>query len=67
MSSVKDEAIKLIQALPEDCTMDDIQYHLYVRDKIDRGIAAADAGRVVPHEEVRVAIRSEFRAGSSLC
>jgi len=53
MSSVKDDAIKLIQSLPEDCTIDDIHYHLYVRDKIDHGIAAANEGRVVPQDVVK--------------
>lgn len=51
MSPVKESAIKLIQSLPEDCTLEDIQYHLYVREKVERGIAAVDEGRVVPQEE----------------
>lgn len=51
MPAVKQQAIELIQALPEDCTFDDIHYHLYVRQKVERGIADIDAGRVVSQEE----------------
>jgi predicted transcriptional regulator len=51
MSRLKDAAIDLIRSLPDDCTLDDIHYHLYIREKVDRGIAAIDSGRVVPHEE----------------
>lgn len=51
MNLAKDEAIKLIQSLPDDCTLEDIQYHLYVRQKVERGLAAIEAGQVVPQEE----------------
>ena len=51
MSLAKAEAIKLIESLPDDCTLEDIQYHLYIRQKIERGLAAIDAGRVVSQEE----------------
>lgn len=53
MSTVRDDAIKLIQSLPADCSLEEIQYHLYVRDKIDRGLADIDAGRTVSHDEVK--------------
>ena len=51
MSPVKESAIRLIESLPDDCTLDDIHYHLYVREKIERGLAAIDAGQVVTQEE----------------
>jgi hypothetical protein len=51
MSKLKDDLIKLIQTLPEDCTVDDVMYHLYVREKVQRGIVAAEAGQVVSLEE----------------
>ena len=51
MSQLKDAAINLIRSLPDDCTIEDIHYHLYVREKVDAGIAAIGGGRVVPHEE----------------
>jgi len=50
-ATVKEEMKKMLEALPEDCTWEDIQYHIYVREKIERGIAAADAGDVISQEE----------------
>lgn len=51
MSPVKEAAIKLIQSLSNNCTFEDIQYHLYVREKVERGIQAIAAGNVVSEEE----------------
>jgi predicted transcriptional regulator len=51
MSPVKEAAIRLIQSLPEDCTFEDIQYHLYVREKVERGLQAVETGDVVSEEE----------------
>lgn len=52
MNQSKAEAIRLIESLPEDCTLDDIRYHLYVLDKIEKGIESAESGELVPAEEV---------------
>ena len=51
MSLLKDDAIRLIQSLPEDCSIEDIQYHLYVRQKVENGLSAVEAGRTVSQEE----------------
>ena len=51
MSVVKDEAIKLIQSLPDDCTLEEIQYHLEVRRKVEQGIKAIEEDRVASQEE----------------
>ncbi|MEW5766208.1 MAG: hypothetical protein AB1797_01105 [bacterium] len=47
---VKDQAIELIKLLPDDCTIEDIQYHLYVREKVERGIEAINERRIVSQE-----------------
>jgi len=51
-SNLKEEIIELIKKLPEDTTIDDIMYHLYVKKKIIAGIKDIDQGKVVPHEQV---------------
>jgi predicted transcriptional regulator len=51
MSLVKEQAIRLIQSLPEDCSIEDIQYHLYIRQKVEHGLDAVDAGQFVSQEE----------------
>lgn len=38
MSTAKEEAMALLDRLPHDCSLEDVQYHLYVVEKIHRGI-----------------------------
>ena len=52
MKTAKDEVRELLANLPDDASLEDIQYHLYVRQKIQRGLAAAEQGRTIAHEEV---------------
>jgi hypothetical protein len=49
----KKEALDLIQRLAPGVSWDDIMNEIYVRRKIEAGLAAADEGRVVTHEEVK--------------
>ena len=51
-SNLKEEIIDFIRKLPEDATIDDIMYHLYVKKKILAGIKDIEQGNVVPHEQV---------------
>ena len=50
---VKSDAHRMIDALPDDATWDDVMYRVYVRQCIEAGIEDAGAGRVVDVEEVR--------------
>ncbi len=49
----KAQAEQLIRNLPDDATFEDMQYHLYVLEKLRKAEAAAAEGRVVSHEEAR--------------
>jgi hypothetical protein len=51
MNSFKHEAVSLIERLPEDCSIEDIQYHLYVLEKVRNGIDRADREGVVEQSE----------------
>ncbi len=51
--TVKEEARQMIEKLPDHATWDDLIYELYVRQKIEAGLQAAEEGRVVSHEEVK--------------
>lgn len=53
MSTARDEAIKAISRLPEEVSWDEIMYEIYVKQKIEEGLKAADEGRTVSHEEVK--------------
>jgi predicted transcriptional regulator len=52
VKTAKDEVRELLANLPDDASLEDIQYHLYVRQKIQRGLAAVEQGRTIAHEEV---------------
>ena len=52
MQNAKDEVTKLLSRLPDDCSLEDIQYHLYVLQKIERGRTDAKEGRLYTQEEV---------------
>ncbi len=53
----KQEVEKLLGRLPHNSTLEDIQYHLYVLEKIRRGRADIEAGHGLPHEEARQRLR----------
>lgn len=48
----KATVLKLLEQLPEETTLEEIQYHLYVLQKIRAGQNAVDNGQVIPHEDV---------------
>ena len=52
MQSVKEEVIQLLKELPDDSTFEEIQYHLYVRQKIQHGIKDIEEGRTYTQEEM---------------
>jgi hypothetical protein len=52
MSTAKDQVKALLQKLPDDCSLEDIQYHLYVVEKVRNGFAEADSQGAVPQTEV---------------
>jgi hypothetical protein len=53
MSSVKRALLDLVKKLPDDCTLEDVQYQLYVRQKVDRSMKAVAEGRVHSHAQVK--------------
>ena len=52
MASTKEQLRELIEHLPDDCTLEDVQYHLYVQQKVGRGLEDVRAGRVLSQDEV---------------
>lgn len=47
----KAQVRQVLDLLPDDCSLEDVQYHLYVAEKLRRRMAQADAGQAVPHRE----------------
>ncbi|HJU04039.1 MAG TPA: hypothetical protein VJ692_02730 [Nitrospiraceae bacterium] len=52
MGTPKEEVRKLLDQIPDDSSFEDIQYHIYVREKIECGLKDVEEGRVLSHEEV---------------
>ena len=52
-SSPKQLALKAIEDLPADATIEDAMERLYFLAKVQRGITEAEAGQFVSHDEVR--------------
>jgi predicted transcriptional regulator len=52
MQTAKGEVAELLARMPENCSLDDIQYHLYVMQKIEHGLQDAREGRVYSQDEV---------------
>ena len=50
--STKEQVIAMIEELPNDVELDDIEYHLYVRRKIMRGLDDVRAGRVLTQDQM---------------
>lgn len=48
----KEAVRELLNRLPDDCSVEDVLYHLYVLQSVERGQADVAAGRTIPYEEV---------------
>ena len=48
----KNEVRRLLDSLPDEASYEDIQYHIYVQQKIDRGLEASERGDFISDEEI---------------
>jgi hypothetical protein len=51
-ASAKQLALRALEQLPEDATLEDAMERLYLLEKIERGRADVREGRTVAHEDV---------------
>ncbi len=49
----KRAALDMIQAMPEDVSLEEIMYELYFRQRVDRGLEELDQGETLTPEEVK--------------
>jgi len=50
--TAKQEVQSLLEKLPDNCSLEDIQYHLYVLEKIHRGLKDAQEHGTISQEEI---------------
>ena len=49
---VKEELASLLEHLPNDATIEDVQYHLYTIDKVRKGLESIERDGGLTHEDV---------------
>jgi hypothetical protein len=52
MGTAKQDVERLLDKLPDDCSLEDVQYHLYVLEKVRRGLEDARINGTLSQEEV---------------
>jgi hypothetical protein len=61
--AAKNQVRELLDRLPDDCTLEDVLYHLYAIEKIREGLGAAEKGQLIPHEQVDQELRQKWLLG----
>ena len=57
--TIKEDAISVIESLDDNVTLDDVIDRLYLLRKIELGIAQADAGDVMEHDDFMAELERE--------
>jgi predicted transcriptional regulator len=65
MQAAKKTVGALLERLPDDCSLEDVLYHLYVIQKIEPGLADAEAGKLIAHEQVAEELRRKWVKGAA--
>lgn len=63
MQNARREIQKLLKNIPDNASYENIQYRIYVRQKIAQGEADVEAGRVLTQEEAEQLKKSDLEAG----
>ena len=58
MQSIKQEALDAISNLPDDASIDDIMYRLYVIDKVARSHEAVKNGKTITIDQLKKEVLS---------
>jgi len=61
----KETVRDVLDRLPDDCTLDDVLYHLYVIQTVGRGVDDVSAGRTIPHDEVSEGLRRKWQQAAA--
>ena len=51
MSAIRNEVASLLDRLPDDASIEDVQYHLYVVEKVRNGLEAARTEGTITQEQ----------------
>ena len=51
--TVKEQVLEVITRMPDDSSLDDIGYKLYVIESVQKGLEELDRGDYLTHEQAR--------------
>ena len=51
--TVKEQVLEVITRMPDDSTLDDIGYELYVIESVQKGLDELDRGEYLTHEQAK--------------
>jgi len=59
--TTREIALSVVEAMPDDASMDDIMRALYIRAKLDKAERSIDEGRGVPQAEVKKRLQKRLK------
>jgi predicted transcriptional regulator len=59
----KERVRDLLDRLPDDCSIEEVLYHLYVVQAVEQGEADVAVGKTIPHEQVAEELRKRWSLG----
>lgn len=62
MPSGKKTALKIIEKMPDNASLEQVMYELFFRQRVDRGLAELATGKIVSHDEVRRSVARWLRS-----
>ena len=63
---VKRAALRIIERMPDDASLEDLMHALYFRQRIGRGILELKKGETISHAEVRRSLGRWLRRGGRM-
>jgi predicted transcriptional regulator len=57
MANTKEEIRKILDALRDDATWEDVQYSIYVRERVERGEAEAAEGKLADQDQIETRMK----------
>ncbi|MCL4684150.1 hypothetical protein KJ059_05300 [Myxococcota bacterium] len=56
---------ELLDKLPDDRTLEEVSYPLYVLQRVSQGLADVESGSLIPHEQVEQELRPRWLLGDA--
>jgi hypothetical protein len=61
--TAKQTVRELLDRMPDDCSLEDVQYHLYVAQAVDQGKSDLAKSRTIPQEQAAATLRRKWLLG----